>query len=758
MEDGLPDDVSYKIIEDKEQNLWFGTNNGLVRFNPLSHEIKVFSQNDGLPINQFNYKSAIAGSDGMFYFGTLNGLIAFDPYSFVENKFTPPVYITKLTMFNKEITLNSENSPLKKTIAHSRKLTLSHDQSNIGFNFVALSYTAPEANNYAYKMEGIDKDWTYTDNNHTASYAKLPSGKYTFLVKGSNNDNLWNEAGAMIDIEILPPWWASLFAYFVYFLITILCVYLLIRNYLERTNKRQEEKQKLFETEKEKELYSSKVEFFTNIAHEIRTPVTLISGPLESMMEMEIGDMEIRRNLGIMNKNTSDLLALVNQLLDYRKVDSNKFLISKSTHNLTEIIKEIYSRFELTAYHETKKMTLLLPESDVFLAIDKGAITKILNNLLSNALHYSDDYIEVELLKEDEFVYIKVRNDGEVVPVDLREKIFDPFYQIRRNQNTTSTSGIGLSLARSLAGLHKCDLCFEEYFDMNQFVLKISLTQEDTVSEEKTDEDIPEEDYILEEETVATEIPNAEIVLIVEDNQEMLTFIANKLCKQFIVEKATTGIEALKVLQERNIDLVLTDVMMPEMDGFNLCKAIKENLEYSHIPVVLLTAKNDLKSKIHGLEMGADAYVEKPFSMSHLITQLITLLSNRRREKEAFVRKPFLPIQNIGMNKADEQFIRKVIDTIQENITDSNFNVDRLSESVFMSRSSLHRKIKALTELAPIDFIRLIRLRKAAELIKSGEYRIGEVCYLVGINSPSYFIKLFQKQFSVTPKEFSKQL
>ncbi|MDR1122001.1 MAG: response regulator [Dysgonamonadaceae bacterium] len=750
---GLPDDIAYKIIEDKEHKLWFGTNNGLVKFDPASKEVKVFSNNNGLPVKEFYYKAALASSSGKFYFGGLNGLISFDPGHFEESRFVPPVYITQLTIFNREVNLLTKDTPLEKAIAHTRKMTLRHNQSNIGFEFVALSYAAPQANRYAYKMEGADEDWTYTSNTRSALYAKLPPGKYIFRVKGSNKDNLWNEQEAALEITILPPWWLSKIAITGYILFTIAFLYYALSRYRKNAERKRMEKQQHFESEKEKELYSSKVEFFTNIAHDIRTPVTLINGPLESMLEMDIPDPEIVKNLTLMNKNTSELLNLVNQLLDFRKIDSNKFILTIAMNNVTEILRTVFTQFETAFRHQNKSVSLSLPSENVFAALDKGAFIKILNNLFSNALRYSEQCTEVNLSREDGFVNIQIRNDGALVPEDLREKIFDPFYQVNKYRNSASSSGIGLSLARSLSELHQGELYFEEIEGQNGFVLKLPVRQEEM--EEETAP--PENDYILSESESKDEKINTEIILVVEDNEEMLSFIVDQLRKHFAVEKAANGFEALKVLTEKNIDLVLTDVMMPEMDGFELCRNIKSNLEHSHIPVVLLTAKNDLQSKIHGLEMGADAYVEKPFSFSHLITQLSTLFSNRRREKEAFMRKPFLPIQQIGMNRADEQFIQKIIDIIQENITDAEFNVERLSEIVFMSRSNLHRKIKALLELTPSDFLRLIRLRKAAELIRKGNCRIGEVCYLVGINSSSHFIKLFQKQFGMTPKEFARQ-
>jgi ligand-binding sensor domain-containing protein/DNA-binding response OmpR family regulator/nitrogen-specific signal transduction histidine kinase len=748
---GLPDDVAYKILEDKNRNLWFGTNNGLVKFNPETKTIKVFTKNDGLPGNQFNYKSALATSSGMFYFGGLDGLVEFNPYQFSENTFIPPVYITKLTVFDKEMNLHSEGSPLTKSIIYTDKIVLNHNQSNIRFNFVSLSFTAPFANKYAYMMENIDNDWIYTDNSHGVSYAKLPPGKYKFKVKASNNDGLWNEEGTSIQIEIKPPWYRSKLAYFMYFLISVLIFYSVLHWYKKRNEQKNFEKQRLFETKKEKELYKSKLDFFTNIAHEIRTPLTLINGPLESMMEMEIQDEEITKNLKIMSRNTSELLDLINQLLDFRKVDSDNFMVTFNMTNISSLLRDFYSRFEVSALQLKKKINLTLLPEDVFAPVDRNAITKILNNLFLNAIRYSDYLIEIELKNDDQYFIIIFNNDGQLIPSELKDKIFDPFFQVNRNKDTTSTSGIGLSLARSLVKLHNGFLYYESHDQLNSFVLKLPFNQR------KIEKEIPSNDIVIDENDSGQGKHNTEIILIVEDNMEMLNFIADKLKEQFVVEKASNGVEAMKILEEKNADLILTDVMMPEMNGFELCKNVKSKIEYNHIPVVLLTAKNDLDSKIQGLKMGADAYIEKPFSFSYLFTQLNTLLKNRRREKEAFWQKPLLSIQQMGMNKADEEFMVRITNIIEENITDINFNVEHLAEIVHMSRSTLHRKMKVLTDTPPTDFIRLIRLKRAMKYIIEGQYRIGEICYLVGINSPSYFIKLFQKQFGMTPKDFKQQ-
>lgn len=389
--------------------------------------------------------------------------------------------------------------------------------------------------------------------------------------------------------------------------------------------------------------------------------------------------------------------------------------------------------------------------------VDKDGLSKILNNLFVNAMKYSNEQIIIELsAMNHQFFSIKISNDGEIIPKGEAEKIFDPFYQLDKNRNVTASTGIGLSLARSLAQLHNGFLYLDtSVSEMNCFVLELPLAQE--IQAVIDENEAKTAHYIIESAESHLDKGNTPTLLILEDNADVLAFIADKLKASFFVEKAVNGVEGLKILEKKNVDIIVSDVMMPEMDGYEFCSRVKNNVEFSHIPIILLTAKNDLESKIHGLTLGADAYIEKPFSFGYLLTQINNLISNRMREREAFMKKPFLPVQQIGMNKADEEFLEKIVDIINENITDVNFNVEKLSELTYMSRSSLHRKITALSDLTPTDFIRLIRLKKAAEIIQEGKYRVGEVCYLVGINSSSYFIKLFHKQFGMTPKEFAKQ-
>jgi ligand-binding sensor domain-containing protein/signal transduction histidine kinase/DNA-binding response OmpR family regulator len=755
IEDGLPDDMVYKILEDDQGDLWFGTNKGLVCFNPDTKYVRVYTTKDGLLGNQFSYKSALKGKDGKFYFGGIEGLIAFDPNSFGETNTVASIYITKFSIYNQEITVHTPNSPLKQCITHTNKIVLPYNQANISFDVALLNYSTTESNQYYYKMVPLDKDWIKAASNQKISYAKLLPGNYIFKVQAVNGLNS-ALSGRSLEIVILPPWWLSIWAYFIYIICGVCIILFWFFWYRYRKEREMEERQKLFEIEKEKELYESKVDFFTEIAHEIRTPLTLINGPLETIQEMEIKEERLSKNLSVIGQNTKRLLDLAGQLLDFQKIGARKFDMKFENVDVTALLNETVARFEPTIIRKKKELLQNIPEESIVAAIDKEAITKILSNLLNNALKYARHTILVELQKSETTFTVCVISDGDKITPDVSQLIFEPFYQMGKKRELRQGVGIGLPLARSLAALHKGTLYLDTEQPENTFVLTVPLNKEGVLQEiEKT---IKSNIVVLDEETsVETDRIKGYTLLLVEDNEDMLSFIADRLAEQFTVETATNGKEALEVLHNNHIDLVVSDIMMPVMNGYELCKEMKSDIDLSHIPIIFLTAKNDLESKINGLKIGAEAYVEKPFSYNYLKTQILSLLSNRRKEREAFSKRPFFPVDNMQMNKADEEFMNKVIQIIQDNITDDDFSVERMADILCMSRSSLLRKIKILFNLSPIDFIRLIRLKKAAELIQEGRYRIGDICYMVGINSSSYFSKLFLKQFGVTPKEFEKQ-
>ena len=523
-----------------------------------------------------------------------------------------------------------------------------------------------------------------------------------------------------------------------------------------KAEKQMEEKQKLFEVEKEKELYESKVSFFTEIAHEVRTPLTLINGPLEAIEEMDIKDQKLNKNLKVIGQNTKRLLDLTGQLLDFQKIGASKFELKFETVDVTALLNETITRFEPTILQKQKELLQHIPQERIMAAIDKEAITKVLSNLLNNALKYARHTITIDLFQDEADFTVRIVSDGEKIPEASSQQIFEPFYQMEKKDTVRMGVGIGLPLARSLATLHKGRLYLDIEQPENTFVLTIPLNKEEV--RQQIEKVVEQNIEVLDEETsTETDQMKGYTLLLVEDNESMRSFIFERLEALFTVETAVNGQEALDILRSNHIDLVISDIMMPVMNGYELCKEIKADIDLCHIPVIFLTAKNDLESKINGLKIGAEAYVEKPFSFNYLKTQILSLLSNRRKEREAFSKRPFFPVHNMQMNKADEEFMNKVINVIQENISDENFNVERMADILCMSRSSLLRKIKILFNLSPIDFIRLIRLKKAAELIQEGKYRIGDICYMVGINSSSYFSKLFLKQFGMTPKEFEKQ-
>lgn len=752
---GLPDDTAYKILEDKNHNLWFGTNNGLVLLSPTDYQIKTFTTADGLPSNQFNYKSALAGSNGILYFGCTEGIVSFDPYHSLTNTYVPQVVITALTIDGEDCFVAPDKDGDLKSVMNIQEIEIPYNRNSLGLQFAALSFTEPSANSYAYRMENIDEDWVYTTDHHSVSYANLAPGTYTFSVKGSNNDGLWQDIPASLRIKVLPPWWLSIWAYILYILLIAGILYMLVWGVKRKDRLKVQQQQKLFEIEKEKELYRSKIDFFTQIAHEIRTPLTLINGPLESMLEMEIPDKEMRGNLKIMSRNTSELMTLINQLLDFRKLDNNRMTLTSSPIDIQEVLNDVFQRFKPMAQSEGRRMELTVTDQSMFISGDRNAMIKVFNNLFSNAIKYSAYDISVRASLEGNNIKITFLNDGQLIPAEYGEMIFEPFYQLKQNANRHASSGIGLSFARSLVTMQDGSLEYTHEGDLNCFIITLPAINEDIPTAVKTiDDGEPDPEN---EEAIDPEESVTETILIVEDNAELRQFLADKLAHQFSIEVASNGVEALEVLARSQVELVISDIMMPEMNGLDLCKEIKSNIEYSHIPIILLTAKNDLDSKIKGLKLGAEAYIEKPFSYKYLMAQISSIFENRRIEKESFRRKPFMFSIPSGTNKADKDIFDRLMTIIYENMSDTSFGVERLCELIGMSRSSLHRKIKALTGTSPTDFIRLIRMKRAVELIAERTHRISEVCYIIGVNSSSYFIKQFQKQFGMTPKEFERQ-
>ena len=644
-------------------------------------------------------------------------------------------------------------------MTYTREINLKYNQNSFAFRFAALCYAAPEENYLSYTLKGFDKEWYSTTKSSTASYTNLKPGDYTFCVKTANARGEWSNDIKSIHIHIAPPFWKSPWAYLLYFMLSAAGIGYIFYRFRKQITDKQQRQLEILEAEKEKEIYHAKIDFFTNIAHEIRTPLTLIKGPLENILHKENIDRNtIRENLDVMERNTLRLLDLTNQLLDFRKTETKGFRLNFMDCNISQLIRDTYIRFNPAAQQNGLKFQTDLPEQDFNAPVDKEALTKILSNLFNNAVKYATSSIHVSLIppcgmKEPGYFSIMVSNDGHPIPHDMQEKIFQPFVQIKQTSGgqRTAGTGIGLPLARSLAELHKGKLYLKDSEEIC-FCVELPVDQEKAIQLQK-DSTISQTGNM---QTVIRQHSTNICILVVEDDPEMQNFICAQLETVYCVIRASNGKEALQVLSEKTISLIVSDVMMPEMDGFELCHTLKTDIEHSHIPIILLTAKVTMQSKIEGIELGADDYIEKPFSTEYLLARIANLLSNQDKLCHAFTSSPFVNAKTIALSKADENFLDKLIEVIQKNISEPDFNVDILAEKMNMSRSSLHRKIKGIAQITPNEFIQLERLKMAAQLIQSGEYRINEVCYIVGFNSSSYFAKCFQKQFGVLPKDFYK--
>jgi len=762
-ESGLPSNQVFKVLEDDNNSIWISTGGGLVRLDGNLPHMVIYTSRDGLPADQFNYNSAFKDKDGTLYFGTIKGMVSFNPTKSIKNSFIPPIFISDIQINNESIPVR-ENGILRQSISLSKEIQLSYNSSNISFNIAALSFVSPKSNAYRYIMEGYDKGWTDITGNQKIYYNKLPPGTYTFRFKGANNNGIWNPTEKELRIVVSPPWWLSSWAYFAYFFAVSTIVLLILRYYFLLIKANNAQKMDNYERKKEQEVYNLKLEFFTNLAHEIRTPLTLIKMPLEKIIRTrQFTDSETASDLALMEKNTSRLIRLTNQLLDFRKAETNNMSLIFTKTDINSLLSDVFNDLNSLAKEKLLHYDLSLPRITLTAFVDEEALRKILTNLIHNGIKYADNHVHIKLLpfnSDDIMFNIEFRNDGEIIPFDKREKIFEPFYRLNESDKDTGT-GIGLPLSRSLVELHQGSLSLvytEEH--RNIFLLSLPIFQEQSLDIKPfLQENYKTEErgmYAKEEET--TEKP---VILIVEDNKEILAYLNKELKINYTILRANNGAEALEILDRDNVQLVLTDIMMPIMDGIALCKRIKTDILYSHIPVIFLTAKNALDAKIQGLKIGADAYIEKPFSMEFLMVQLRNILNNRKIIKNYFTNSPSTHLAEINVSAPDKDFISLLNTIIYDNISDIDLNVEELAKLMNMSRPTLYRKIKGLSDLTPNELINISRLKKAAELLTQKEYNITQISTMVGYTVQSNFSRDFHKHYGMPPStyivEHSKQ-
>lgn len=754
---GLPSNIVYAILDDVDGSIWVSTSGGLAKINPETKNIRTFDYAESLQKIRYNLNCSLRSSDNHFYFGGTNGFIQFNPREITDNTYIPQVVFTGFQIWNKEIKPDQDASPLNISIDNTTEIVLKYNQSTFGLDFVALSYLSPTHNQYAYMLEGFDQDWNYVGNNNKAYYMNIPSGKYVFRVKASNNDGLWNESERTITIIVERPFWFSNLMIIFYILLVAALLTYIVRLYKKKLERKNEEKIYKYQNQKEKEIYESKINFFTNIAHEIRTPLSLIVAPLETSIQLSDKSPQIRENLEIIESNTNRLLDLINQLLDFRKVEEDMFKFKFETHNINEVLLKVYNQYSAIARIHKIEIHLDIPEEPIKCKIDKESIYKVLSNLLSNAVKYANSKVGISMKVAGNELIISVKDDGIGIKPEYLDKIFEPFYQIDNKENIVQAgSGLGLSLSKSLAQRHGGLIIVESEKDTGSiFTLHLPLIVDDIINSES---DFEKQEITSEQILPSSgEYQNLQI-LVIEDNTDLRKFIVNNLKEQYTVFQAENGVYALDIIEKENIDIIISDILMPEMDGIELCRKVKANPAYSYIPFILLSAKTDISTKIDGLEGGADIYMEKPFSIVQLKAQITSIIENRNRIRDRFLNSPLQYYkENKEKNNTNAEFVKKLNSLILDHITKETISIEMLAEEFSMSRSNIHKKVKSITGITPNEYIRLIKLNKAAQLLSTGKYKVTEVCYMVGFNTPSYFTKCFSEQFGKLPKDYIQE-
>jgi signal transduction histidine kinase/ligand-binding sensor domain-containing protein/DNA-binding response OmpR family regulator len=781
--DGLSGNIVYNILEDDHNNLWIGTDKGISRFNPETNQFKNFDILQGLSSSGWYNHLAVKMDDGEMFFGRSYGLIGFYPDKIRGNNYIPPVVITSLNLFDKPIPFGSQ-------------IKLPYDKNFLSFEFASLNYFDSQKNQYAYKMDGVDKDWVYSGTRHYASYPNLAPGTYTFRVKGSNNDGIWNEKGTSLLIIISPPWWKTTWAYISYAVILLLTFYGLRRYELNRAKLKNKIKLDAAVLKEKEETEKIKSRFFANISHEFRTPLTLILGPAEKIISRS-PDENTLKDAGIIKRNSRRLLKLVNQLLDLSKLDAGRLKLEASKNNIVSFVKGVALSFE--SLSEEKDITLKIStEKDLIeVYFDRDKMTKILSNILSNAFKFTQQNGKITISinafpsskagNQIGHVEIKIRDTGIGIPPEEIPKLFDRFYQVDSSiTKEYEGTGIGLALTKELVELHHGTVNVQsEKNRWTEFTLTFPLgnnhlKDEEILPGEKIitgNEPDDYEDYYSDDnikyagnndiEEIRSAAKEKTIILVVEDNYDMREYIKESLSDGYIVEEAVNGEQGVRKAEFLIPDLIISDMMMPKMDGNELTRALKNSEKTSHIPIIILTAKSGQENKLEGLEKGADDYLTKPFDIKELQLRIKNLINLRRKlqEKLSKIGNPaafasekdiqFIQSKPLKLRSIDEKFLEKIRKIVNERMSDENFSTEELGREVGMSRAQVFRKIKGLTGKSPSVYIRSLRLQKAKSMIENGDGNISEIAYSVGFSSPIYFSKCFKEEFGYSPRNIT---
>lgn len=769
----IPGDVIVSIEEDKSGNLWLGTVSGLVKLYVVAvgndFSTRIYTSADGLQDN-FIVNSSCS-RDGELFFGGHKGYNSFFPDKMEIPSQETNFLITDIKIFNHSfknlpVELQQKISPVMPT--YTSKIELPYKYNNFSIEFAALTYKNPELNRYAYRLQNFDRDWQYTNaDRRFAYYNNLPSGTYTFQLKATNENGEWSGYVREFTVVVLPPFWATWWAYLLYMVLVLVIGVLIYRTIKKRILLQNALRLREMEKAKAEELNHAKLQFFTNITHELLTPLTIISATVDELKTQAPSHNDLYT---VMNSNIQRLIRLLQQILEFRKAETGNLKLRVSPGDLAAFVRTGTESFKPLVKKRKIHFSLLCdPESIVgYFDIDK--LDKIMYNLLSNAAKYNkeDGFIQVTLSYDEEdreFVLLRVKDNGKGISREKQATLFKRFYEGDYRKFNTIGTGIGLSLTKDLVTLHGGTISVESEVDHGtEFIVRIPIERsyydEEQIDDEVISlrqtaidyEDTPE-DVIAEVQELATK---ANSILLVEDNEELLNLMTKLLGREYNVFTAENGKEGIIVLENEDVDLIVSDIMMPEMDGIEFCKYVKGHLEISHIPVILLTAKNKEEDRAEAYEIGADAFISKPFNLTVLHARIRNLLKYKARMAHDFKNQIVFEVKDLNYTSLDEDFIQRAINCVNNHLEDPNFDQAQFADEMLTSKSTLYKKLKSLAGLNTSSFIRNVRLKAACRIMeeKGINIRVSELAYAVGFNDPKYFSSCFKKEFGMLPSEY----
>lgn len=777
---GLPSEQVVSLAEDAYGNIWAGTRNGLAyiqctkntpaedyTFNVIS-----FDENDGLVSNIFNQNAVFRNSEGKIYFGTTKGYIVIDQDNIRFNKINPTPRFCALIIGNEEILPGKKyrgNMILDRSITSTDRLVLKYNTNNFTLKFSALSYIHPRKNKYKYMLKGFETEWNETRAGTDArqvTYANLNQGSYELVIYAGNNDNEWNQTPLTLTIVIKPPFWLTWWMVLFYTLLGMFVVWLIVNYNLRKQKKRFENEQRIREAQQLHEIDEMKFRFFTNISHEFRTPLSLIMSPVEKLLR-NARDEEERNLFDIIQRNANSLLGLVNQLLDFRKLENEKDKLNISVGDVVAFIKDICYSFTEMANRKSIVFSFSTFVSELRMEFDPEKLSKIVYNLLSNAFKFTDPNGKVELIislvhqlnHDEKMLKVVVSDTGCGIPEKDINRIFERFYRVESPDNMhKSGTGVGLHIVSEYIKLHNGQVQVESKEGKGSvFTVCIPAIQhyhKEIISSAENNVPAPE---IQITESDGEERKSKPLMLIVDDNEDFRKFIGSMFTANYRILMAGDGEQALQLTLEKTPDLIIADVMMPKMDGYQLCREIKHDIRVSHIPVILLTAKAGEENKFRGIEAGADDYIPKPFNMEMLALRVTRILERQRMVHDHFSRKLSFDPAGVEVTSLDEKFVKKAVALVESNLENADFLVENLCRELGMSRVYFYKKILSLTGKTPSEFIRLIRMKRAACLLEKSQLFVNEIAYKVGFNDPKYFRKYFRNEFGMSPNEYKKK-